>query len=67
VKFSVSLLHKRNPEFVVVRAMAIQNGLALAVIRNSSIHNNILPATVLEELEHGETVLDTIVDDQVVE
>ena len=47
--------------------MAIQNGLALAVIRNSSIHNNILPATVLEELEHGETVLDTIVDDQVVE
>lgn len=66
MKLGVSLLHKRHPELIVVRAVAVQDSLALAVVRDSSIYDDVLPASVLEELENGETVLDTVIDDKVV-
>ena len=34
---------------------------------SAGIHNQMLPLTVLEEVEHGETVLDSIVVDQVIQ
>ena len=67
VQLSVGLLHERHPEFVVVCAMTIQRGLALRVVRNSSVNNYILPATILEELEDGKTILDTVIDNKVLE
>lgn len=66
MKLGVSLLHEWYPELVVVRAVPVENGLALAVVGDSRINDNVLPSTILEELEHGETVLDTIVDNKVV-
>jgi hypothetical protein len=50
----------------VVRAVAVQDSLALAVVRDSSIYDDVLPASVLEELENGETILNTVIDDKVV-
>ena len=67
VELRISLLHQWHPELVVVRAVAVKNCLALAVVWDSSIHDDVLPSTVFEELEDGETVLDTIVHNEVVE
>jgi len=67
VELCVSLLHEWNPELVVIRAVTVEDGLALAVVWNSRINDNVLPSSVLEELEHSKTILDTIINDQVVE
>jgi hypothetical protein len=47
--------------------VAVKDGLALTIVWDSSIDDNVLPSTILEELEDCETVLDTVVDDQVVQ
>jgi hypothetical protein len=65
VELSVGLLHERNPELVVISAMSIQWGLALRVVGDSSINDDILPASILEELENCKTILDTIIDDKI--
>lgn len=65
VELGVCLFHEWHPELVVVSAMSIQWGLALRVVGDSSINNNILPATILEELENCKTILDTVIDDEI--
>jgi hypothetical protein len=66
VKLGVGLFHEGYPELIVIRAMTIEDSLALAIVRDSGIYDDVLPTSILEELEHGETVLDTIIDNQIV-
>ena len=67
MQLGVCLLHERHPELVVVSTMAIERGLALSVVWDSGIHDDMLPATVLEELENCKSILDTVIDDQVLQ
>ena len=63
VKLGVGFFHEGYPELIVIRAVAIKDSLALAVVWDSSINDDVLPTSILEELKHGETVLNTIVHD----
>lgn len=67
MQLGVGFLHEWHPELVMVSAMAIERGLALSVVWDSGIHDDMLPATVLEELENCKSILDTIINNQVLE
>ena len=62
VELSVSLLHEWDPKLVVIGAMAVEDGLALAVIGNSSIYDNVLPSSIFEKLEDCESILNTVIN-----
>lgn len=47
--------------------MTVKRSFGLGVVWNSCINNNVLPFTIFEELENCKTILNTIVDDQVVQ
>ena len=47
--------------------MTVEWGLVGRVVWDSCIDNNVLPLSILKELENGETMLDTVVDNEVLE
>ena len=49
----------------MISTMSIKRSLALSIIRNSCVHDNVLPTTILEKLENCKTVLNTIIDDEI--
>ena len=67
MEFGVSLLHEGNPKLSLVVAVTVERSLRLSVVGNSRVYNDVLPSSILEELEHGETVLDSVIHDQVVQ
>ena len=67
MEFSIGFLHERDPEFIMICAMTIQWSLTLRIVRDSCVHNHVLPFSVFEELEYGKSILDTIIYDQVLQ
>jgi len=67
VELRVGLLDERDPELVGVCTVTVEGRLRLGVVRDARVHDHVLPAPVLEELEHGETKLETVVNDQVLQ
>ena len=67
MELSVGFLHQWNPEFIMISAMAIQWSLTLRIVRDSSVHNHVLPATVFEKLENSKSILDTVIYDQILQ
>ena len=67
MELSVGFLHKWDPEFIMVSAMAIQWGLTLRIVRDSCVYNHVLPASVFEELEYCKSILDTVIYDQILQ
>ena len=47
--------------------MSIRYLLVTRTVRNESVNNNLLPLSVLEELEDGETLIYSVVHNQVLE
>jgi len=67
MELCVGFLHKWDPEFIMVSTMTIQWSLTLRIVRDSCVHNHVLPASVFKELEYSESILDTIIYDQVLQ
>ena len=67
MKLSVGFLHKWHPEFIMVSAVTIQRSLTLGIVRDSGVHNHVLPFSVFEELENSKSILDTIIYNQVLQ
>ena len=67
MELSISFFHERNPELIGISAMAVKNLLTLSIKWNSCIDNNVLPPSILEELEDSKSVFDTIVNNEVVQ
>jgi hypothetical protein len=67
VQLGVRLLHQTDPELAEVLAVAVERSLGLRVVWDTSVDDDVLPLSVFEELEDSEAVLDTIMDDQVVQ
>lgn len=67
MKLGISLFNQGDPELVGIGAMPVEGRLRLRVIRNSCVYNHILPTAVLKELENGETVFETVVDDKILQ
>ena len=67
VQLGISLLHQTDPELSEILAITVERSLGLRVVWDTSINDNMLPLTVFEELEDSESILDTIVDNQVVQ
>jgi hypothetical protein len=47
--------------------MSIRYLLVTRTVRNESVNNNLLPLSVFEELEDGETLIYSVVHNQVLE
>jgi hypothetical protein len=45
--------------------MTVQRGLALLIIGDSCVYNNVLPSSIFEELEDCKSVFNAIINDQV--
>ena len=56
MQLSISLLNEGHPELIRVSTMPIERRLGLWVVWDTSIDNDILPTSILEELEDSETV-----------
>lgn len=67
MKFGVGLLHQRNPKLLRITAVAIERSLAILVVWDPGVHNDVLPSSILEELEDSKAVLNSIIDHQVLE
>lgn len=67
MELGVGLFHQWNPELVMVGAMSVQWSLALSIVWDSCINNHILPAAIFEKLENCKSILDTVVDNQILQ
>lgn len=65
MELGIGLLHKGNPELVLVRVVTVQRRFRLRVVGDSCIDDYMLPPSILEEVEHCETILNTVVVDEV--
>jgi len=67
VQLGIGLLHQTDPELSEILAITVERSLGLRVVWDTSINDNMLPLTVFEELEDSESILDAIMDNQVVQ
>lgn len=65
MELGISLLHQGNPKLILVIVVTIKWSLCLRVVWNSRVNDNMLPSSVLEEVEHCKTILNTVVVDEV--
>jgi hypothetical protein len=65
MELGIGLLNERDPELIGVCTVTIERCFCLGVEGNTSIHDNVLPAAILEKLEHSETKFKTIIYYQV--
>ena len=67
MELGVGLLHEGDPKLVLIGVVAVEWRLRLRVVRDTRINDHILPPAVLEEEEHGEPILDSVVVNQVLQ
>ena len=67
MKFSICLFNQGDPELVGVSTMSVEGCFGLSIVWNTCVNNHILPTAVLKELENGETVFETVVDDKILQ
>lgn len=67
VEFGVGFFDQRHPELLRFSAVAVQRSLSRHIVGNSSVDSNDLPPSVLEELENGEAIFNSIMNNQIFE
>jgi len=65
VQLSVGFLEEGNPKLISIRTVTIEGSFCLGVEGNSSVDNYIPPFAILKELEHGESMLNSIMNNEV--
>jgi hypothetical protein len=65
VEFSISFLDERHPELLAISAVTVQGLLSGGVVRDASVDLDVLPFAVFEKLEHSESILKTVLGNQV--
>lgn len=66
MEFSIGLLNEWHPEFLRICTVTVERRFILSTW-NACVYNDKLPLSILKELEHGKSFLDSIVIDQIFE